>query len=117
MIAQSLRFIVAEGPIGAGKTTLARKLSQSFNAELIMGKPEDNSFLEKFYANSSNVALPTQLSFLLQRVRQLDEIRQSNLFYQTRIADFMTEKDRIFAQLNPDGDEYEIYEQLFQRFF
>jgi len=114
---EELQFIVVEGPIGAGKTTLARRLAGSFNAELILEKPEENPFLERFYENPEKTALPAQLAFLLQRARQLTDIRQTSLFHAVRIADFMMEKDRLFAELNLQNDEFDLYEQLYQKFY
>ena len=113
----SLNYIVVEGPIGAGKTTLARRLAKSIQAELVLEKPEENPFLERFYDDPKRTALPVQLSFLLQRSRQLVELRQSSLFHSIRVADFMIEKDRIFAQLTLQDDEFELYEQLYWKYF
>ncbi|AOV16585.1 deoxyadenosine kinase [Acidihalobacter aeolianus] len=106
-------FIAIEGPIGVGKTTLARRLSEDFGASLLLEQPEENPFLERFYENPRAVALPTQLSFLMTRVRQMRELRQNDLFTSTRIADFVLEKDRLFAEVTLDSDELELYEQVY----
>jgi len=93
-------FVAVEGPIGVGKTTLAKKLSDSFQTDLILEKAEDNPFLEKFYQDPKSVALPTQLYFLFQRMKQLQELRQSDMFSPCRIADYLMDKDRLFARVN-----------------
>ena len=106
------RYIVVEGPIGVGKTSLATRLAESFNSDLILERAEENPFLERFYRNRRNAALPTQLFFLFQRVRQIEEIRQSDLFSPVRIADFLLDKDRLFAELNLDRNELSLYQQV-----
>lgn len=106
-------FIVVEGPIGVGKTSLARRLADSFGTELLLEAAEDNPFLERFYQNPRAAALPTQLYFLFQRGRQMQELRQTDLFNPTRVSDFLMEKDRIFAQLTLDDDEFRLYEQVY----
>ncbi|HEX6995151.1 MAG TPA: deoxynucleoside kinase [Gammaproteobacteria bacterium] len=106
------RFIVIEGPIGVGKTSLARRLAQSFASELILEQAEENPFLERFYRNRRHAALPTQLFFLLQRARQIEQIRQTDMFSPVRIADFLIDKDRLFAELNLDPNELRLYDQV-----
>lgn len=106
------RYVVVEGPIGVGKTSLARRLSESFASELILERPEENPFLERFYRNRRYAALPTQLFFLLQRARQVEQIRQSDMFSPVRISDFLIDKDRLFAELNLDANELKLYEQV-----
>ena len=113
LMTESLAFIAIEGPIGVGKTTLARRLAEDFGAELLLEQPEENPFLERFYEDPRRLALPTQLSFLMTRVRQTRELRQSDLFATTRIADFILEKDRLFAEVTLDKDEFELYEQVY----
>lgn len=103
------RYVVVEGPIGVGKTTLSRRLAGSLQGELLLEAPQDNPFLERFYADPVNYALSTQLSFLMQRVEQLRGLAQADLFSETRVADFMLEKDRIFAELTLESDELELY--------
>lgn len=107
-----LRYIVVEGPIGVGKTSLATRMAESFGGELILERASDNPFLERFYRNRKHAALPTQLYFLLQRARQMEEIRQTDLFSPVRVADFLLEKDRLFAELNLDAHELSLYEQV-----
>jgi ATP-dependent protease HslVU (ClpYQ) ATPase subunit len=92
------RYIVVEGPIGVGKTSLAKRLAKSFASELILEQAEENPFLERFYRNRRQSALPTQLFFLFQRARQIEQIRQSDMFSPVRIADFLLQKDRLFAE-------------------
>ncbi len=106
------RYIVIEGPIGVGKTSLAKRLAQSFASELILEQAEDNPFLERFYRNRKNAALPAQLFFLFQRARQIEQIRQSDMFSPVRIADFLLQKDRLFAELNLDPNELNLYQQV-----
>ena len=106
-------FVVIEGPIGVGKTTLARRLSRSFDSNLLLEGAGDNPFLEKFYENPRAAALPTQLHFLLQRARQLKQMKQEDMFSPVRVADFLIEKDRLFADLTLDDDELDLYEQVY----
>ena len=108
------RYIVIEGPIGVGKTSLAQRLAQDFGGELLLEGVEDTPFLERFYRNPRHAALPTQLFFLFQRAQQIQELRQSDLFAPVRVADFMLEKDRLFAQLTLDDDELNLYEQVYR---
>jgi deoxyadenosine/deoxycytidine kinase len=106
------RFIVVEGPIGVGKTSLAKRLAQTFASELILEQAEENPFLERFYKNRRNAALPAQLFFLLQRARQIEQIRQRDMFSPVRIADFLLQKDKLFAELNLDSYELGLYSQV-----
>ena len=110
---EQLRYIVIEGPVGSGKTSLAERLAKSLNGETILEKPEENPFLERFYRNPRQAALPAQLFFLFQRARLLEEIRQRDLFSSVRVADFLMEKDRLFAELNLDASELALYEQVY----
>jgi len=107
-----LRYVVVEGPIGVGKTSLAKRLAESFASELILEQAEENPFLERFYRNRRYAALPTQLYFLLQRARQIDQLRQTDMFTPLRVADFLLEKDRLFAELNLDANELRLYEEV-----
>jgi deoxyguanosine kinase len=109
------KFIVVEGPIGVGKTSLARRLCASLNAQPVLEQAEQNPFLERFYKNPRAGALPTQLYFLLQRAQQLAGLKQSDLFAPLRVADYLMEKDRLFARVTLDDAEYELYEQLYSR--
>jgi deoxyguanosine kinase len=107
------RFIVIEGPIGVGKTSLARRLSESLESELLLEQAEANPFLERFYRNPRSAALPTQLFFLFQRIRQVEDLRQADIFSDVRVADFLIEKDRLFAQINLDRHELELYDRVY----
>ena len=109
------RFIVVEGPIGVGKTSLARKLAASFGGEVLLEQVEENPFLERFYRRGRSAALPAQLFFLFQRARQLEDLRQSDLFSPVRVADFHFAKDRLFAELNLDREEMTLYDQIAAR--
>ncbi|MEJ2515962.1 MAG: deoxynucleoside kinase [Gammaproteobacteria bacterium] len=108
------RYIAIEGPIGVGKTSLARKLADSLECELVLEKAEENPFLERFYREPATAALPTQLFFLFQRARQVQQMRQADLFATGRVADFLLQKDRIFAQLTLPDEEYRLYDQVYQ---
>ena len=108
------RYIAVEGPIGVGKTSLAHRLAESLDSEVMLEQPEENPFLERFYRNPRGVALQTQLFFLFQRVRQIEELRQANLFSDTRVADFLIEKDRLFATINLDRNELELYDRVYE---
>lgn len=108
-------FIVIEGPIGVGKTTLARKLAETYGCDLLLEGAEENPFLSKFYDNPKSAAFPTQLFFLLQRARQMQELRQSDMFNPVRISDFLIEKDRLFAELTLTDDELNLYDQVYQQ--
>lgn len=113
MSAGELKYIVVEGPIGVGKTTLARRLAENFDAQLLLEAPEQNPFLARYYENPRAHALSTQLFFLLQRVRQTQGLRQADLFSHVRVADYLMEKDRLFAELTLEPDELTLYEQVY----
>lgn len=106
-------YIVIEGPIGSGKTTLARLLSEKFSAELLSEKAETNPFLPRFYQDAQRYALPTQLFFLFQRSRQIEDMTQRDMFAKPTVADFFLEKDPLFARLNLDDEEYSLYHQIY----
>jgi len=108
------RYIAIEGPIGVGKTSLARRLAESLGSELLLEAAETNPFLERFYHDPRGAALPTQLFFLFQRVRQVEDLRQADIFSDTRISDFLIEKDRLFAEINLDRHELHLYDQVFE---
>lgn len=105
---------MVEGPIGVGKSSLARRLAESFSAVELMEQPAKNPFLERFYKSPKRFALPTQLFFLFQRVRQLQDMKQTDLFSSGWVADFMLEKDPLFAQVTLDDDEFRLYQQVYQ---
>lgn len=109
---RSLRYIVVEGPIGVGKTSLAKRLADTLHAELVLERAEENPFLESFYRNRQQAALPAQLHFLLQRARQMERFRHGDMFSRIRVADYLLEKDRLFAELNLNPHELELYNQL-----
>ena len=108
------RYIVVEGPIGVGKTSLATRLAESFESDLILEQPGANPFLERFYRNRQSAALPTQLFFLFQRAQQIERIRQTDLFSPVRVADFLLDKDRLFAELNLDANELTLYRRVYE---
>lgn len=111
-----LRYIAIEGPIGVGKTTLAHRLGDSLAGEVFLERPQDNPFLERFYNDPANYALAAQLSFLVQRAKQIDQLRQGDLFASRCVADFLFAKDRLFAQLNLEGAELDLYDEIYRRF-
>lgn len=108
-------YIAVEGPIGVGKTTLVKSLSETFNYETLMEEPVENPFLERFYQDRKNFALPTQLYFLFQRHRQLEELRQADIFNPLRVADFLIEKDPLFAEVNLQPDELRLYQNVYDQ--
>jgi deoxyadenosine/deoxycytidine kinase len=106
------RFIAIEGPIGVGKTALAKRLAESLEAELLLEDVSENPFLERFYRDGKSAALPAQMFFLFSRARQVESLRQSDLFTKVRVADYLFTKDRLFAELNLDADELALYDQV-----
>lgn len=110
---QRFRSIVFEGPIGAGKSTLARQFAERFGYQTLLEAPEENPFLARFYEDSSRFALPAQLFFLFQRVDQLRSLSQRDLFAEHLVSDFMLDKDRLFAQLTLDTDELALYDKIY----
>ena len=110
---EDFRYIVIEGPIGVGKTSLANKLAFEFETELLLEKSDENPFLASFYQNPKQYALSAQLHFLLQRAQQVQDFRQADMFRRAYIADFMVDKDRLFAQMTLDKDELALYEQIY----
>lgn len=109
----SQRFIAIEGPIGVGKTSLARRLADSLGADVLLEQPQDNPFLERFYREPKAAALATQLAFLLQREQQLRDLRQGDLFQSALVADYLIDKDCLFAALTLDAEEFKLYEQIY----
>jgi deoxyguanosine kinase len=107
------RYIAVEGPIGAGKTTLARRLAEHSGAELLLEQPENNPFLAGFYQDPKRWALATQLFFLFQRVNQLAGLKQLDLFARPTVADFLFDKDPLFARVNLTDDELALYQRIY----
>ncbi len=112
---EKYRYIVIEGPIGAGKTSLARRLSQHVNGELLLEAPEENPFLPRFYEDPARHALATQLFFLFQRIRRLSDVQQTDLFVGVTVCDFLLDKDALFARLTLADDELLLYQQVYER--
>lgn len=106
------RYIAIEGPIGVGKTALARRLADSLSADLVLEEFEENPFLERFYRDGRSAALPAQMFFLFARARQIEQMRQSDLFSSVRISDYLFTRDHLFAELNLDREELKLYEQI-----
>ena len=104
-----------EGSIGVGKTTLAKKLAASFNYAVLLEEAEENPFLEKFYQRRKQAALATQLFFLFQRAQKIQDIRQADIFEPARVTDFLIEKDPLFARINLDRDEYQLYDKVYKQ--
>jgi len=109
------RFIVLEGPIGVGKTVLATRLASTLVGELILERADENPFLERFYRNPRAGALPAQLYFLFQRAQQLAALKQQDMFASLRVADYLIDKDRLFARTTLDDEEYRLYEQVYAK--
>lgn len=112
---RQLGYIVVEGPIGVGKTTLASRLATALNSDLLLEQAEDNPFLPRFYQDPVNTALPTQLYFLFQRARQTQSLRQGDLFNPARVVDFLIDKDRLFASLTLSQEELKLYHQVYEQ--
>jgi deoxyguanosine kinase len=106
-------YVVVEGPIGVGKTSLAMRLADAFGAKPLLEQPEENPFLERFYQSRKHFALPTQLFFLFQRARQIEALKQGDMFSTGHVADFLLDKDKLFARANLDDDELRLYEQVY----
>lgn len=108
------RFIAVEGPIGVGKTTLTRRLAETFGFDTLLEQAEDNPFLTRFYQDPARYALQTELFFLFQRADQLRQLRQQDLFAGPRVADFLIDKNRLFAEVNLDEDEFALYDNVYE---
>jgi deoxyguanosine kinase len=108
------RYLVVEGPIGAGKTSLARRLGARLAADLVLEQPEENPFLARFYQNMSRHALPTQLFFLFQRARLLEPLAQPDMFGRPLIGDFLLDKDPLFARITLSADELALYQKIYE---
>ena len=110
--ADSPRYIVIEGPIGVGKTSLARKLAESLEADLVLEEVFANPFLERFYQDGQSAALPAQMFFLFARARQIEDLRQADLFSSVRVSDYLFAKDQLFAELTLAPEERSLYNQV-----
>jgi deoxyguanosine kinase len=110
---EKYRYIVVEGPIGAGKTSLALRMADRLNGTLLLEKPDENPFLEKFYDDIRRHALPTQLFFLFQRANQLQGVMQKDMFTKVTVSDFLLDKDQLFARLTLSDAEYDLYQQIY----
>ena len=108
-------YIAIEGPIGVGKTTLARRIADTFEHDLLLEEAELNPFLERFYQNRQQTALATQLFFLFQRVQKITELKQRDMFQHARVVDFVLEKDPLFARINLEPDEFALYQKVFEK--
>ncbi len=111
---EKLRYIAVEGPIGAGKTSLARRLAASLRADLLLEQPAENPFLARFYQDMARYALPAQLFFLFQRARQLEPLAQPDMFGRATVADFLLDKDPLFARITLSGDELALYQRIYE---
>jgi deoxyguanosine kinase len=107
------RHIAVEGPIGAGKTSLARRLAERLGAELLLEQPGENPFLPRFYQDMARYALPTQLFFLFQRARQLEVLAQPDMFGRPTVSDFLLDKDPLFARITLNADELALYQKIY----
>lgn len=115
MLRSNPGYVVVEGPVGVGKTSLAQRLASAYGGRALLERPEENPFLERFYQSRRHYALPTQLFFLFQRVRQIQELKQGDMFSAGFVADFLIEKDRLFARANLEDDELRLYEQVYRQ--
>jgi deoxyadenosine/deoxycytidine kinase len=109
-----LRYVVVEGPIGAGKTSLARRLAPRLAADLLLEQPAENPFIGRFYQDMARYALPTQLFFLFQRARMIEPLRQPDMFSRATVADFILDKDLLFARVTLSSDEFALYQKIYE---
>ena len=114
MLFDKYRYIVIEGPIGVGKTSLARRLAVQADAAMLLEKPEENPFLERFYRDPIRHALPTQLFFLFQRINEVRDLAQMDMFSTSTVADYLFDKDTLFARLNLSNDEFALYQNIYR---
>jgi len=108
------RYLVVEGPIGAGKTSLARRLAPRFSADLLLEQPGENPFIARFYQDMARYALPAQLFFLFQRARMVEPLKQPDMFARPTVADFLLEKDLLFARVTLSSDEFALYQKIYE---
>jgi deoxyadenosine/deoxycytidine kinase len=114
MLFDKYRYIVVEGPIGVGKTSLARRLAEQTGAAMLLEKPEENPFLARFYQDPIRHALPTQLFFLFQRINEVRDLGQLDMFRTRTVADYLFDKDALFARLNLSNDEFALYQNIYK---
>jgi deoxyadenosine/deoxycytidine kinase len=108
------RYLVVEGPIGAGKTSLARRLASRLSADVLLEQPAENPFIARFYQDMTRYALPTQLFFLFQRARMIEPLKQPDMFSRPTVADFLLDKDLLFARVTLSGDEFALYQKIYE---
>ncbi len=114
MLFDKYRYVVVEGPIGVGKTSLARRLAEHSGATALLEKPEENPFLTHFYQDPARYALPTQLFFLFQRINEVRDLVQMDLFRTSSVSDYLFDKDALFARLNLNDDEFALYQNVYR---
>ena len=114
MTLEKYRYIVVEGPIGVGKTSLAQRLAEHIGADILLEKPQENPFLERFYQDPQRHAMATQLFFLFQRVNEVRDQAQMDLFNTRTVSDYLFDKDTLFARLNLSDDEFKLYQNIYQ---